>query len=125
MPLSRMEMDHLARKNALKATTAWPNERVSGTVPLSERFDGTTGTRRLMMMFESDPSTRRLHARTAVIRYPAVSSVCNMSNLDSERGRGRERNGIMVCMSLLVSVDICVARGASGRVGEGASAGGI
>ena len=27
-PLSRMEMDHLARKNALKATTAWPNERV-------------------------------------------------------------------------------------------------
>jgi hypothetical protein len=28
-PLSRMEMDHLSRKNALKATTAWPNERVS------------------------------------------------------------------------------------------------
>lgn len=27
-PLSRMEMDHLSRKNALKATTAWPNERV-------------------------------------------------------------------------------------------------
>lgn len=36
-PLSRMEMDHLSRKNALKATTAWPNERVRGDLSLDVR----------------------------------------------------------------------------------------